>query len=360
MLDPTVLPIDIDRARLRPLRHDDATAYAEGTVDPDVRDYAHLPETSYTPESVRDLIDGTIRSGLEHGDLAVLAVADTADDSFVGSIVLFDVSDDAAEVGFWLHPRCRGRGMAKAALELAAEFAASSGLERMTARTVPENAASGRALDGAGFSRCGTATGVAPSGERVGLVHFERHLAHTRSVSEHHPVRTERLSLRLHRSSDVGALHRIYSRGDVARLLLDEPWSWDETVRRVDARIRETGLESADGALALVIEHLGRPVGDVRVWWTDRENRNAEIGWVLDPDFGGRGFARESVSAVLDLAFARFRVHRIAAQMDARNEPSAALALSVGMTREAHLRRDWWSKGEWTDTLIFAVLESDP
>jgi len=26
------------------------------------------------------------------------------------------------------------------------------------------------------------------------------------------------------------------------------------------------------------------------------------------------------------------------------------------MVREAHLRQDWWSKGEWTDTLIYSVL----
>ena len=30
------------------------------------------------------------------------------------------------------------------------------------------------------------------------------------------------------------------------------------------------------------------------------------------------------------------------------------------MTREAHLRRDWWNKGEWTDTFVYSLLDSDP
>ncbi len=45
--------------------------------------------------------------------------------------------------------------------------------------------------------------------------------------------------------------------------------------------------------------------------------------------------------------------------MDARNHASAKLAAAVGMQREAHLRQDWWVKGEWTDTVIYGVLASD-
>jgi len=45
--------------------------------------------------------------------------------------------------------------------------------------------------------------------------------------------------------------------------------------------------------------------------------------------------------------------------MDARNDTSARLATRVGMRQEARFRSDFWSKGEWTDTVIFAVLGSE-
>ena len=45
--------------------------------------------------------------------------------------------------------------------------------------------------------------------------------------------------------------------------------------------------------------------------------------------------------------------------MDARNSASAALARRVGFRLEAHHVQDWFSKGEWTDTLIFARLASE-
>src|SRR5699024_12151031 len=66
-----------------------------------------------------------------------------------------------------------------------------------------------------------------------------------------------------------------------------------------------------------------------------------------------------SSDLMLDLAFERYGAHRVAEQMDARNTASARLAERVGMHREAQLRQDWWSKGEWTDTVIFAMLASD-
>lgn len=172
------------------------------------------------------------------------------------------------------------------------------------------------------------------------------------------PLVTDRLTLRAHEAEDAVWLHRIYSRPDVARYLLDEPWSAADAARHVAERLMKTDVDGA-GALALVVEYEGMPVGDVLLWLTDTERRVAEIGWVLDPEHGGQGFAREAVAEVLRLAFEHYRLHRVAAQMDARNTASATLAGAVSMVQEAHLRQDWWNKGEWTDTLVFAMLATD-
>lgn len=173
------------------------------------------------------------------------------------------------------------------------------------------------------------------------------------------PLVTERLRLRLHVPEDKAWLHRVYSRQDVARYLLFEPWTEADAAAHLATRLTRTGLDSDSGALALVIEHEAVPVGDTMLWFTDREYRVAEVGWMLDPEHGGRGFATEAVRAVLDRAFECYQLHRVVARMDARNHASAKLAANVGMHREAHLRQDWWSKGEWTDTLVFGMLASD-
>lgn len=173
------------------------------------------------------------------------------------------------------------------------------------------------------------------------------------------PLTTPRLTLRAHTPADVDWLQRVYGRPDVARYLLEQPWSREDTERHLATRLTRTDLEGEAGAWALVVEHEGAAVGDVALWFTDRERRVAEVGWVLDPAYGGRGLAAEAVGAVLAAGFERHGLHRVTAQMDARNTASAALATRVGMRQEAHFRQDWWSKGEWTDTLVFAVLARD-
>ncbi|MEB4614798.1 GNAT family N-acetyltransferase [Leucobacter sp. M11] len=170
---------------------------------------------------------------------------------------------------------------------------------------------------------------------------------------------TPRLILRPHRSEDAPALAAICGRPEVARFLLDEPWTEEFAATQVAERLPKTSLSGPAGALAVVIEHEGRVIGDAQLWLTDRERGVAEIGWVLDPAFGGKGFAGEAAAHLLALGFVEHGLHRIAAQMDARNTASARLAERLGMTREAHLRQDWWSKGEWTDTVIFGMLASD-
>lgn len=172
MLEPTVLPLQNSRARLRPLTCDDATAYAAGTDDEAVREFGHLPEPEYTPASVRTMIERDASPGLARGDLAVLAIARTDTDVFAGSLVIFDVSDDRAEVGFWVHPDHRGHGLSAAALALAADFARSSGLTQLDARTLPENVASQRTLEAAGFVHHGRSVDTAPSGHRAELLGY--------------------------------------------------------------------------------------------------------------------------------------------------------------------------------------------
>ena len=181
------------------------------------------------------------------------------------------------------------------------------------------------------------------------------------------PLTTDRLSLRPYRESDAEAHLPIYSREDVSRFLLQPPWTAEVAETEIAKRIPRTGLETESRALALVIETAegldslagSRVIGDIALWLESDSKEKAEIGWILDPAASGHGFATEAAIAVLNVAFDHYGLHRVFAQMDARNTASANLATRFGMRQEAHLRKDWWSKGEWTDTLIFGMLASD-
>jgi RimJ/RimL family protein N-acetyltransferase len=88
-------------------------------------------------------------------------------------------------------------------------------------------------------------------------------------------------------------------------------------------------------------------------------HRDGEVGWILNPNFGGRGYATEAAHAVLHLAFDHLQLHRVTARIDARNVPSLRVADRLGMRREAHLKSNQWFKGEWSDEIDLALLEDE-
>ncbi|KTR23246.1 hypothetical protein NS330_03355 [Curtobacterium citreum] len=170
---------------------------------------------------------------------------------------------------------------------------------------------------------------------------------------------TDRLSLRLHRKGDLERLVAIYSQPGVARFLLEEPSTPESGAVQLERRLARIGLDGPEGSLALAVEREGELIGAVSAWRTEQERRTVELGWTLDPAYGGAGYASEAVAAVVHHVLERYDVHRVTAQMDARNDASARLAARLGMRQEAHFKEDFWSKGEWTDTLVFAMLRSD-
>ncbi|MDP2270195.1 MAG: GNAT family protein [Archangium sp.] len=89
------------------------------------------------------------------------------------------------------------------------------------------------------------------------------------------------------------------------------------------------------------------------------EHREAQLWFTLRHDLWGKGFASEVLPALLDFAFDELKLHRVYGDCDPRNVGSARVMERAGMRREGHLRENWWLKGEWCDSLLFAVLNQE-
>ena len=166
------------------------------------------------------------------------------------------------------------------------------------------------------------------------------------------PIRTERLVLRRRTPDDVEATHALHGDPAVTRYLLHEPWTFLETQHRM-----RRWYEPDDRSLGLGIELDGRLVGESVLIF--RGASTAEIGWILHPEVHGLGVATEASRAMLRIGFEHYGFHRIYAELDARNGPSARVAERLGMRREAHRIRDFWAQGEWTDSYQYALLDSE-
>ena len=169
------------------------------------------------------------------------------------------------------------------------------------------------------------------------------------------PVRTDRLVLRRFREEDAAAFEDAWASEEWTGLLLSPPMSGAEVVEWARRRAR-----AGDNTfLGLVVEHDGVPVGDSILMLQGVGLSQAEIGWTVLPEHAGRGYATEAARAMLRVAFEHYGVRRVVANLDARNDRSAALCERLGMRRESHKLGDFWSKGRWTDSYEYALLAEE-
>ena len=174
------------------------------------------------------------------------------------------------------------------------------------------------------------------------------------------PIEGPRVTLDLLRPDDLEALHAIQSDPEVCRYLLYEPRTRERVAEVLERDAGATRLAEPDDFVQPAIrETSGRLIGTMYFKLTSLDDKTAEIGWLLDPRFQGRGYAAEASSLLLDLAFGELGLHRVYAELDPRNAASVALCLRLGMRHEAHFREHMWFKGDWADTGIYAILEHE-
>jgi RimJ/RimL family protein N-acetyltransferase len=146
---------------------DDADAILPAFTDPEIREAGNLP-TFGREELVASLHD--MESLAESGRLMALAAVDARTGEVIGGGMLhhLDVERRIVEIGYWVLPDARGRGVATTIARMLAEHAFSLGVERVAAYVNVGNTASERVVERAGFTREGVVRSMPkPDGRRV-------------------------------------------------------------------------------------------------------------------------------------------------------------------------------------------------
>jgi RimJ/RimL family protein N-acetyltransferase len=177
----------------------------------------------------------------------------------------------------------------------------------------------------------------------------------------HYPVVTGRLLLRPYEPGDVDAVHAYQSLPERVRYVPYQARTRDQVLERVTSAQASTAINAEGDVLLLVmvLRETGEVIGDVVLFYRSEVHRTGEIGYILNPEHGGHGYATEAARTLLALGFEGLGLHRIIARVDARNAASLAVLRRIGMRQEAHLVQNEWFKGEWTDEIDYAILDEE-
>jgi RimJ/RimL family protein N-acetyltransferase len=167
-------------------------------------------------------------------------------------------------------------------------------------------------------------------------------------------LRTPRLLLRQLRLADAPSLHIALS--DKSHM---QWWSSAEhkSVAETEAYISRNASEDEKHLCWAITERDEQALGWVIL--IPRREGVQEIGYIVRPDCGGRGFAREAVAAVIEYGFSELGLRRIMADIDPDNTASIRLVEALGFRQEGRLREEWKTHIGVRDSLIYAVLAKE-
>ena len=144
---PDIGRLELGEVVLRPPAPRDAGAFSAITRDPLMRAHGGMEERSV------DVARKLLAAGFDDSIGGVVCVGD---DQAMGNVVIHHISefDRRAEIGFWLLPEARGRGLARLAVGAMCDWAFEHlGLARLQAFTDVDNVPSQGVLDSCGFGQ---------------------------------------------------------------------------------------------------------------------------------------------------------------------------------------------------------------
>jgi RimJ/RimL family protein N-acetyltransferase len=356
--------------RLRAYRPDDAEAVAAGYDDPlSYRYLPPLPSPFTLRNAERFLTEGVAAVFAEGG--AAYAIADPDSDELLGGIGFDKVvpSRGQAEIGYWVGPWARRRGVATAAVRALSEHALGHGLDRLELLTHWDNAVSQRVAMAAGFQREGVRRSVLPDrdGGRDDLVAFARLAGDPGDpVPRLLPdlpggeLTDGVVRLRPLGPDDVPFLSVLRNLPDVWSTSVPAEPPSDEKLRQRCFRAASHWLAGVRADLVITDAASGEPAGDIGLFYEEPTTGQGMIGYSMLPAFRGRGFTTRAAQLVSLWAFAETGIARLVAGTLPSNLGSQRVLEKAGFHREAYLRsRLPGPDGVRTDDVQFVLLAED-
>lgn len=169
-------------------------------------------------------------------------------------------------------------------------------------------------------------------------------------------LETDRLILRGMRVSDTEDMFEYAHRPSVTQYLTWNPHTDPAETREYLTYVGQRYRTGDFYDWAVVDMESGHMIGTCGFTSFNCPHDTAEIGYVLNPAYQGKGLATEAVRRVLDFGFDELGLHRIEAHFMEGNDASRRLMERVGMTFEGYARESMRIKGRFCTIGTCAIL----
>lgn len=169
-------------------------------------------------------------------------------------------------------------------------------------------------------------------------------------------LHTPRLVLRTYTRHDIPALLPLIGAREIAATTLRIPHPY--TQKDAEDLLRRSREENDTVRLAILLEKSRTFIGGVGLR-LEPDHHRGELGYWIGVPYWGNGYATEAARALLQYGFEELKLHRIYAEHYSGNPASGKILANLGMRQEGCLRQHILKWGEYRDSNVYGILQSE-
>ncbi|MEW5675747.1 GNAT family N-acetyltransferase [Flavobacterium enshiense] len=169
-------------------------------------------------------------------------------------------------------------------------------------------------------------------------------------------LETERLLLRQIVKDDANEMFMLRSNPEIMKYIPREmPKNLDDAVKHIE--FMQGLLENCECInWAICLKEDKKLIGNIGYFRMQPENHRAEIGYMLNSSFHGKGIMQEALDRIINYGFNDMKLHSIEAVTDPENFASWKLLEKNGFIREGHFKEDCYWQGKYLDSFVYSLL----
>ena len=174
-------------------------------------------------------------------------------------------------------------------------------------------------------------------------------------------ISTERTKLRLIELSDLNSIHKLLTLPETDEYnALGIPKNIEETTTIIKPWVEENLLgEIKNYTFTIEQKNTGKFIGLLGLKLGSEKYKSAEVWYKIHMKFWNKGYATETLKAVINFAFNTLELHRIQAGCAVENIGSIRVLEKSGMIKEGRGRQILPLKSGWSDNFEYSILETD-
>ncbi len=169
-------------------------------------------------------------------------------------------------------------------------------------------------------------------------------------------LKTKRLILRKTEMTDAPAMFVQRSDPRLMQYVDRKPCESEEEAAAFIRMITDNLENNIGISWAITTHDNDEMIGSIAIWRIMKEHYRGELGYVLLPEYQGKGIMNEALKAVIAYGFGVMKLHSLEANTNPDNSASQKLLERHGFVREAYFKENYYYDGKFLDSAIYSLI----